>query len=225
MKALKNLGVLAVAAYVVLALGACSKTSNDAATTPGTCTMTANGQMVDAYGRYCNSSSLTYCQGYQYINGQYINPTTGQVGNCGTGNVIPSQGYYGGSYIGGGTDGCALWSQLYYPTTYVPINVGGGSIMCVNFAYVQGYASQYNQAYANPQYWYYYPPSMYACDPYYGCGGGGYGAGGYYGGGYYGGGYYGYNQCATNLNLGFSTITSGGTGIGIGTNLCFPPSY
>ena len=223
MKALKHFGALAVAAYVVLALGACSKTSNDAATTPGTCTMTANGQMVDQYGRYCNSSSLSYCQGYQYVNGQYINPATGQQAYCGNSNVIPSQGYYGSQYIGGGTDGCALWSQLYYPTTYVPVNVGGGSIMCVNFAYVQGYATQYNSYYSNPQYWYYYPPSMYACDPYYGCGG--YGGGGYGYGGYYGGGYYGYNQCATNLNLGFSTITSGGTGIGIGTNLCFPPSY
>lgn len=232
MKTMNTLGALALAAYAAVVLSACSKTSNDStAATPATCTMTANGTMVDQYGRYCNNAnSLSYgCQGYTYSNGQYYNPQTGQpVYNCGNSNVIPSNGYYNNQYIGGGIGGCQAWTSLY-GVQYVPVNVGGGSIMCVQWAYVQGYGSQYNSAYADPSYWYYYPPSLYSCDPYYGCGGGG-GYGGGYGGGGYGGyypgyGYYGNNYCAQNLSLGFSTVTSGGTGIGIGTNLCFPPSY
>ena len=215
MKQINTAAGLALAAYFVVALAACSKTDNGsnnsspAAAAATQCIVSGDGQYRDQTGRTCSPNGLTGygCNGYIY-NGQtgtYTNPANGQVvpaATCGGTNVIPNTGYYGNNYIGGqGGSGCQQWSQ-YYGITYVPVDIGGGSLVCVNYQYLQSQITasypqyEYSQ-YAQPNYWYSNPPVAYET-------GYGYGAGG------------GYSSCATNINLGFSTGS-----FGAGINLCF----
>ena len=210
MKTVSYLAGLALAGYTILALTACPSTNNGsndatAAATPATtCTMSYDGNLRNQYGQLCSSATLNgQCgAGAQYINGQYY--VNGVAVNCGGSQyVIPPTGYAGGTYV----TGCAQWSQYYPGHTYVPVNIGGGQLMCVDYGYLtsQYNFSQYNSNYSSPSYWYSNPPTIYQCDPYYGCGGGG------------GGGYYGYgSQCAVNVNLGYSSGS-----FGAGVNMCF----
>jgi hypothetical protein len=175
----------------------------------GTCTTGNDGIPRDQYGRSCSADVLNYgCSGYTYNaqTGTYIDPATGQqfpASSCGGTTTIPNTGYYGNNYITGTGygSGCDQWSQ-YYGITYVPVNLGGGQMVCVNYQYLQSqimttypqYAS--TPYYNDPSYWYTYAPSAYS-------------------NGYSGGGYYGYG-CGSGISLGLS---SGGFSDGV--SLCF----
>lgn len=203
MKPLNALATLLIAAMSVVVLGACSQTSNSsspatAATTPGTCTLSWDGTYRDQYGRSCSASGVNYgCTATTYT------PSTPY---CGNSYTLPATGYYNSGttsyYVGGGTDGCAQWTA-YYGQTYVPVNLGGGQLMCVSWAYMQStYASSMASwgAYSQPSYWYQMPPTVFQ--------------GGYPGYGY---GYpSGYSYCQSNVSFGFSS-----GGLGAGVSLCF----
>jgi hypothetical protein len=204
MKTLKAIAGYALAAYAVLSLTACPSTNNGsdnstpAAVTPLTCTVGINGQYVNQYGQPC-SGGATFCSGYTYNaqTGTYIGPNGQQIPASSCGSAIPSTGYTGTNYV----SGCQGWTQYYqsqgYNVMYVPVNIGGGQLVCVDYNQLsqQYNFGQYNQAYIDPNYWYSYPPTAYQS-------------------GYYGN--YGYNSCASNVNLGFST-----GGVGAGVSLCF----
>lgn len=208
MKAFNYGAGLALAAYLVLALAACSKTDNGsnnsspAAVAATQCVMGQDGIYRNQLGQSCSPTANYACAGYTYNaqTGTYINPQNPAVqipaAQCGGTTTIPNQGYYGGTYV----SGCDQWTQMY-GVQYVPVQMSG-QLVCVNYQYLQqqivySYPQyQYSPWYNDPSYWYSYAPTAYDY-------------------GYGGGGYYGYG-CANNISLGF-----GGGGFGAGINLCF----
>jgi hypothetical protein len=203
MKLLNTFASIAVGTYVVLMLGACGKTSNGsgdapAATPASTCTRSWDGTLRDQYGRTCNNyaNSAGSCTNARY------NPQTGQYVDINTGYPVQCnpQGYfdgynsvpYNGSYQGQTFQGCQGWSQIY-GAQYIPVDIGNGQLVCMNYAYL-------GQAY--PQV-YQYPPTYYYSQPVYTCSGYDCGGGSYYGGG----------GCQSSVNVGFSY---GGVSAGIG---------
>src|ERR1035437_9577787 len=143
MESVNKLAGLALAAYVIVALAACSKTDNGsaAAVTPGTCTQSWDGQLRDQNGNICNSATMNgQCAGATFINNQYY--VNGVPTNCGGSQyVIPPTGYANNQYV----SGCQQWSAYYPGHTYVPVNIGGGQLMCVDYNYLQ---SQYSGGFA-----------------------------------------------------------------------------
>jgi hypothetical protein len=214
MKTVNYGAAIALAAYLVLALAACSKTdngsNNSTAAAATQCVIGSDGIARNQLGQSCVPGA-NVCQGYTYNpqTGMYIGPNGQQIpaSNCAGANTIPNNGYYGGTYVNGtGTGyGCDQWSQ-YYGITYVPVNIGNGQMVCVNYQYLQSQIMmsypqyQYTPYYNNPSQWYSYAPSAYD-----------YGYG--YGSGYTGG--YGYG-CGTGISLGLST-----GGFSGGVSLCF----
>ena len=156
MKPLNKIGLIALAAYGVLALSACGKTSNSsAASTPAsTCTTAADGTLRDQYGRLCNSAAATStCPAAGYYTNSY-----GQTVACTPGQTInnyPPNGYPYPTNPTGYTDGCSYWTQ-YYQTPYVPM-ILQGQYVCVNYQWLNSYAAG-SSYYNNYDYYYYYPP-------------------------------------------------------------------
>lgn len=163
---MKSTNTLAIAGMVLMTafLVACGKTKNDsnASTPTSTCTRSWDGSMRDQQGRACGASA-TYNQcANAYYNGQYyIDRTTGQQVNCNYQNGVPQQGY---------GQGCQGWSQVYPGEYYVPVDLGGGQLICMNTRYL--YQSQPNYFDWNNYYAYYQQPMQYY-NPYYGGGCGG----------------------------------------------------
>jgi hypothetical protein len=207
MRLFKILAALAISVATSITLTGCPQTSNGsndatAATPASYCTTNAAGQSVDQYGRVCSNyaSGTGNCVGATYnpATGTYINTATGQVVSCNPSGYF--DGYnsvpYSGLYQGNTFTGCQGWSQVYPGVQYVPVDIGNGQMVCMNYAYLgSAYPNLYQQ-----------PASYYYSQPIYTCGGADcYG----YGYGNAGGAYYG---CSTSVAIGFSygDVSAGG---------------
>ncbi|MBX3021734.1 MAG: hypothetical protein KF799_08675 [Bdellovibrionales bacterium] len=200
---MKLMNALAIAGMAVIAAGlvACGKTKNDsnASTPASTCVRSYDGTLRDQYGRSCNQYGYNSgsCVNARYYNGQYYDLYTNQPISCqsqGYFDGYNSVPYYGQNQYGTQFAGCQGWSQVYYGTQYVPVDLGNGQLICMNTAYLYQQAPQYNWNNA-----YYYQQPVYTCQSY-DC---------------YGGSYGGYNySCTTQLNLGFN-FGYGSAGIGM----------
>jgi hypothetical protein len=192
MKLALNLVIAAVLSAGVLTACGSKKGGSGAASTPGSsCTYNyQTGYYSDSQGRYCNGTSTQNCQsmGYTYYNGHWYN-SSNHIVTCsggsswGQNSFFPNQGY---SNTGNWVDGCSGWSMYYPGNQYVPINVGGGQIVCANVAYINQYYSGFQQQYnyyganyfqQNPMYWGQTNPYNYG----------------------------GYNQCSTSLGISFGS--------------------
>lgn len=171
MERLRLAGQIALAAFVVVALGACGKKKNGSvAATPATsCTLTAAGY-VNSAGLQCSPTAQT-CS---YVNGQYLNPLgqacspTSQCNANGLNNLgqVCTPYQYPGQYpypqFQQQQGGCQTWTWTY-GIQYVPV-VLQGTLQCVRIDLLQnaGYSqpSYYDSGYYEDGYDYYYayPP-------------------------------------------------------------------
>jgi hypothetical protein len=166
MSTLKTVAATALAAFVVLSLGACGKKKNGStasAATPGSACVNNNGTFwTNSQGQICTpgAQSIT-CP----ANGIYTN-SQGQVLSCTPGQQVNTGGFgYGGNYPYqvnpyNQTVSC---EQYYYQygVQYVPIYSTQqpyvNQYVCVRYDLVNGYAN--NTSYFNNyDMFYYYPP-------------------------------------------------------------------
>lgn len=165
MKPINTMAALALAAYAVIVLSACGKTSNSGsnASTPAsnTCTVSYDGTLRDSLGRACTQGTSTCPAEGRYTNSQ------GQVIACTPGQQIyintnyPYQQYSG--QVGGCDWATQRWGVLYIPMIYQ------NQLVCVNTQWLQWSQSTQNYYYQNQGYYEYYPP--YYPNQSYGCGG------------------------------------------------------
>ena len=213
MKMVSKLTLTIFAVGLAAFLTACGSksggSSGKSAATPGSsCKWNAQyNTYLDNQGRYCNAYNGQSCinQGLRYdaytmrwydLSGNVVSCNDG--GQWGNNGYFPYNGYYGGYSI----NGCEGWNQIYYPDQYIPVDVGGGQMVCANMKWIGGY---YPQVYNYPYSYYQYNP-IYAYQNDYM---------------YYGGGYgNGYNNCSSSLGVSFSNWT-GGNQFGIGGYFCF----
>lgn len=202
-----TLFAVALAAFLS-GCGSKSGSGGKTAATPGSsCKWNAQyGTYLDSQGRYCNAYNNTQsciAKGLQYdswtkkwydMNGNVVACSDG--GQWGNNGYVPYNGYYNGWQV----NGCEGWNYYYYPDQYIPMDIGGGQMICANMKWIGGY---YPQVYNYPYSYYQYNP-MYAWNQYDSGWGGG----------------YGYSNCSSQLGINFSNWT-GGSGFGVGGYICF----
>lgn len=170
MRPLNTLATISLAAFMVVALGACGKKKNGSssttvAATPASTCVNRNpytGQYTDAAGNICNpaGAGTQVCPAApnNYItlpNGQTQVCTPGQVVNTG-GGIYTYPGQY--PYNPYQTSGCDQWYQVY-GIQYVPVNLNG-TLQCVRIDVLNQY-TQGTSYYDNYAYYYAYPPYSY----------------------------------------------------------------
>ncbi len=156
MKPLNGLKTIALAAYVMVILSACGKTSNssapNASTPASTCTASADGTLRDSQGRLCNNAANTStCP----TTGYYVN-SMGQQITCIAGQPINNGGPNGYPYPNNPNQTGCEYLEMQWHIPYVPI-IWNGQYMCMRYDVANQYASgtQYYNNY--DQYWQ-YPP-------------------------------------------------------------------
>jgi hypothetical protein len=102
-----------------------------------------SGQSVDQYGRLC-STATTGC---------VYNPATGTWTLNGVVSATCQTGAYGGgSYLPGQLStgaGCTYWDQVYPGNYYIPVDLGGGNIKCMNTTQFATMVPDYQNYYTN----------------------------------------------------------------------------
>lgn len=172
MKPWNYMARVAMAVMLIVGLGACSKKKNGsvASTPASTCSLNAQGQLVNSAGQLCSAQGQTVCPATGYYMNQY-----GQQQACTPGQYIYTQTPYNYPYNPYPNNQYVQGCQQYYyqyGVPYVPF-ILNGQYVCVRYDLVtnQLYSNQqyYTSYYQTPYYsygWEYY----YAYPPYSGSG-------------------------------------------------------
>lgn len=169
MRPLNTLATITLAAFMVVALGACGKKKNGssgstAAATPGsTCTNynPLTGQYTNAQGQICTPGAQSQ-QVCPAAPNNYVTMPNGQIQPCTPGQMVNTGGVY--TYPGQypynpyQNSGCDQY-YYYYGIQYVPVNLNG-TLQCVRIDVLNQYA-QGTPYYNNYDYYYAYPPYSY----------------------------------------------------------------